>query len=378
MSDLVQEFLGAWESELLQLRANDPLIDLSDSAFIATETELWTDHPTGRQILRELRRIERERGVLALVHFEGLLTWKKSEKSIQTPVFLRECSAINYQLQKIEFEEKVFVNPFISALLQKTLGYNIELEEPTTYIQNLLDTGLFNQYEARTGLANLHPQRYELRKEWEALQNETAYSAALHQIIGDSLLAETGSSKTVLKPISSLDPDQRMAVEKAQNGSAVIYGPPGTGKSVVLSNVLSQIILQQKSALVVADKPVALEVLLGKLAQHQLDHCCVLLNAAQTTAGFYRKLQKQFERLLQNSSQNEDLLLSKPFFGAEYWEQRKQLEREATLDLNTILAFFGAPVQTSARPSKRWQTWLSKRTILENLAPKTRDRKSVV
>jgi hypothetical protein len=74
MSDLVQEFLGAWEAELLQLRPNDPLIDLPDNAFVATETEVWTNATIGRQILKDLRRIERERGVLALVHFEGILT----------------------------------------------------------------------------------------------------------------------------------------------------------------------------------------------------------------------------------------------------------------------------------------------------------------
>jgi hypothetical protein len=371
MSVLVQEFLGAWESELLQLRANDPLIDLSDSAFIATETELWTDHPTGRQILRELRRIERERGVLALVHFEGILTWKKGEKSIQTPVFLRECSAINYQLQKIEVEEKVFVNPFISVWLQKTLGFDIELKDPAAYIQDLLDTKLFSQYSDRSGLANLHPQRYELRKEWEALHAAQSYSPALHQIIGDHHTAEPTKRNTELKPISSLDPDQKAAVEKAQYESEVIYGPPGTGKSVVLSNIIGQAILNQQNALVVADKPVALEVLLGKLAKQQLDHCCVFLSASQTTAGFYKQLQVQFERLLQNSSQHEELLISKPFRGAPFWEQRKQIEHTTALRFDEILHVFGAPVQSSARPTKRWQAWLCKQQLLGNLQPST-------
>ena len=371
MSVLVQEFLGTWESELLQLRANDPLIDLSDSAFIATETELWTDHPTGRQILRELRRIERERGVLALVHFEGLLTWKKGEKSIQTPVFLRECSAINYQLQKIEVEEKVFVNPFISVWLQKTLGFDIELKDPAAYIQDLLDTKFFSQYSDRSGLANLHPQRYELRKEWEALHAAQSYSPALHQIIGDHLTAEPSKHNTELKPISSLDPDQKAAVEKAQYASEVIYGPPGTGKSVVLSNIIGQAILNQQNALVVADKPVALEVLLGKLAKQQLDHCCMILSASQTTAGFYKQLQVQFERLLQNSSQHEELLISKPFLGAPFWEQRKQIEHTTGLRFDEILHVFGAPVQSSARPTKRWQAWLSKQQLIRNLQPTT-------
>jgi hypothetical protein len=318
-----------------------------------------------------LRRIERERGVLALVHFEGSLTWKKGEKSIQTPVFLRECTAINYQLQKIEFEEKVFVNPFISVLLQKTLGFDIELKDPAAYLQDLLDTKLFSHYCDRSGIANLHPQRYELRKEWEALRAAQSYSPALHQIIGDNLTAEPAKHTTELKPISSLDPDQKAAVEKAQYASEVIYGPPGTGKTVVLSNIIGQAILNQQNALVVADKPVALEVLLGKLAKQQLDHCCVFLSASQTTAGFYKQLQVQFERLLQADAHYEASAQQRPFRGAPFWEQRKQIEQTAALRFDEILHVFGAPVQSSARPTKRWQAWLSKQQLIRNLQPTT-------
>ena len=371
MSELVQEFLGAWEAELLQLRANDPLIDLPDNAFVATEAELWTNPNIGRQILKDVRRIERERGVLALVHFEGILTWQKGDKSIQTPVFLRECTAIHHQTQQIVSDDKLFVNPFISVLLQKTLGFDLELKDPAAYIQDLLDTQLFSQYTDRSGLANLHPQRYELRKEWEALHAAQSYSPALHQIIGDNLTAEPAEHNTELKPISSLDPDQKAAVEKAQSESEVIYGPPGTGKSVVLSNIIGQAILNQQNALVVADKPVALEVLLGKLAQQQLDHCCVFLSASQTTAGFYKQLQAQFERLLQADAQHDASTQLLPFRGAPYWEQRKQIEHATALRFDELLHVFGAPVQTSTRPTKRWQAWLSKQQLLGNLQPKT-------
>lgn len=373
MSGLVQEFLLSWEAELLQLRVNDPLIDLPSTAFLSAEANLWADNPTSRQMLRELRRIERERGVIALVHFEGLLTWQKGDKSIQTPVFLRECSTMNHQTQKIEFEEKPFVNPYVSMLLQKTGAADIELTDQAIYIQDLLDTGIFKHYEGSTGLANLHPQRYELRKEWEALTKANSYSAALHQIIGDPLNTPEQSSSWRKSQLSPLDPDQHTVIDQICNGSVVIYGPPGTGKSVVLSNLIGQVINNQQNALVVADKPVALQVLLGKLAQHQLDQCCVFLSATQTTAGFYKQLQTQFERLLQDNSKSEDFELEQPFLGAAFWEQRRQIERESGKNFSELLQVFGPTTQTSAKPTKRWQLWISKQNLLEKLKPTTRE-----
>lgn len=373
MSGLVQEFLLSWEAELLQLRANDPLIDLPANAFIVTEADLWSDNIIGRQILREARRIERERGVIALVHFEGLLTWQKGDKTIQTPVFLRECNVFNHQKQQLDFEEKVFVNPYVSMLLQKTGAADIELIDQAIYIQDLLDTGIFKHYEGSTGLANLHPQRYELRKEWEALTKANSYSAALHQIIGDPLNAPEPSSTWRKSQLSPLDPDQHTVIDQICNGSVVIYGPPGTGKSVVLSNLIGQVINNQQNALVVADKPVALQVLLGKLAQHQLDQCCVFLSATQTTAGFYKQLQTQFERLLQDNSKSEDFELEQPFLGAPFWEQRRQIEHESGKNFSELLQVFGPTTQTSAKPTKRWQLWISKQYLLEKLKPTTRE-----
>ena len=65
MSAMVQEFLQTWESELLQLRPNDPLIDLTGSLFIYAENELWNGEIKGKQLLKECKRIERDRGILA-------------------------------------------------------------------------------------------------------------------------------------------------------------------------------------------------------------------------------------------------------------------------------------------------------------------------
>ena len=185
MSALVQEFLQTWESELLQLRSNDPLIDLTGSTVVCTEQELWDGNANGRQLLKEFKRIERERGVLAMVKFDGLLTWKKGEKTIKTPVFLHECIGFNSQQEKVEFEQISFLNPFLVLEVKKALQLDFQNKERAEVIDQLRSANLFTHYEPTEGFANLHPQRYELRKEWEALKEAPRFSTALHQIIGD-------------------------------------------------------------------------------------------------------------------------------------------------------------------------------------------------
>ena len=366
MSGLVQEFLLSWEAELLQLRANDPLVHLPTNSFIDSETDLWNEHPTGRQMLREHKRIERERGVIALVHFEGLLTWHKGEQVMQTPVFLSECTTLNLQAQKLDFENAPFLNPFISLHLKKNLGIELEQQDPQTTISNLLATGLFTAYSPTIGLANLHPQRYELRKEWEALRKTKTYSSALHQIIGDVTVAE----KVIVGPwqhaqLSPLDPDQHAAIDQIGNGSVVIYGPPGTGKSVVLSNAIGRVMYNQQTALVISDKLVALEVLMGKLAPQELDQFCVLIDDNQTNQQFYKKLQQQFERLLQSQTKKDKLEINQPFIGVGFWLQRQQIEKETGLSLHEITTVFGPPQKSTKSPSKRWQLWLRHQNQLE-------------
>lgn len=372
MSALVQEFLQTWESELLQLRPNDPLIDLTGATYVCSEHELWDGNANGRQLLKEFKRIERERGVLAIVKFEGLLTWKKGDKIIKTPVFLHECIGFNSQKEKVEFEQTSFLNPFLLLEVRKALKLDFQDEERTEVIAHLLNTALFSHYEPIEGLANLHPQRYELRKEWEALKQASYFSAALHQIIGDVESVEEKEQEVfVSNQIGPLDPDQRSAVAQAEFSSTVIYGPPGTGKSVVLSTIMAQALDKGQSALVVSDKPVALEVLVGKMAPNQLDQFCVLLPDSQTLAPFYKRLQQQFEHLLQ-STKPETAQFQNEFLAQKYWTQRRQIEKQTGLPFHQLRTHFEPANIANVRPTKRWENWLLHQKKIEQIDADTR------
>lgn len=372
MSALVQEFLQTWESELLQLRSNDPLIDLTGSTFVCAEHELWDGNANGRQLLKEFKRIERERGVLALVKFEGLLTWKKGDKTIKTPVFLHECISFNSQQEKVEFEHTSFLNPFLLLEVRKALNLDYQDKERAEVIAQFMSSTIFADYEATVGFANLHPQRYELRKEWEALKEAPNFSAALHQIIGDvEIVSATDQEVFYSNQIGPLDPDQRAAVAQAEVSSTVIYGPPGTGKSVVLSTIMAQVLEKGQSALVVSDKPVALEVLVGKMAPHQLDQFCVLLPDSPTLAPFYKRLQQQFEHLLQ-STKPATSQFQNEFLAQKYWTQRRQIEKQTGVPFHQLRTHFEPANNAVVRPTKRWQAWLLHQKELEQFDTDTR------
>lgn len=369
MSDLVRSFVQTWESELLLLRPNDPLIHLSQDNFIEDPEELWAQQTKSKQILKELKRIERERGVIALTRFEGLLSWQKGNKTIQTPLFLFQCNAILNQSKEIILEEGQILNPYLSFLLKKN---EIRIDEklvPSKYIEALLKCGLFYSYEAKIGFANLHPQRYELRKEWEALQLQKEFAPTLHQIVGDSDIKNDHEKSTWdLCQISPLDPDQIAAVDHAGKNSIVIYGPPGTGKSVVLSNIISSALNDGQRVLVIADKAVALSVLQGKLKALGLDQFCMSIHDQKSRKHFFEKLQIQFEYLLQSPTSKFEIKQSKHFRGESFWKEKKRLEAISGLSLETLLKYFKHQANPSTHANKRWINWIGAQDQIKSIS----------
>lgn len=80
-------------------------------------------------------------------------------------------------------------------------------------------------------------------------------------------------SESEIKYISPLDWSQRLVVKSAMMQDLVIEGPPGTGKSQTIVNLIVNLLLQDKTVLVVSEKVAAIEVVynrLGLLREHTL------------------------------------------------------------------------------------------------------------
>lgn len=373
MSELVSAFLQTWESELLLLRHNDPLIHLHSDLFIDEPAALWGNETKAKFMLRALRRIERERGILPLTQFKGLLSWQKGNKTIQTPVFLTACKSIKHAAQAIELEDDATLNPFLGLLLKKNNIVLNDEQTPDQITEQLLNCGLFSGYEPITGYANLHPQRYELRKEWEGLTIATHFSPAIHQIIGDHDQQIDKKSDFQILQISPLDPDQMAAIDQLKFGSTVIYGPPGTGKSAVLSNVISCALFNGKNILVLSDKAVALEVLIGKLSEANLDRFGILLDEKESLSSFYKRIQAQFDFLLALPQQEKASAFSGTYKAENYWQQRRKLEKISNKTLSQLLSIFEPLPQEFGQASDLWLKWLVAENALLRLSEQMRN-----
>lgn len=84
--------------------------------------------------------------------------------------------------------------------------------------------------------------------------------------------------------IRDADSSQQRAIVatlKGQNG--VISGPPGTGKSQTIANLIAEAVARGKTVLFVAEKRAALDVVLNRLKDAQLDHLCLDCHGAELT-----------------------------------------------------------------------------------------------
>ena len=63
----------------------------------------------------------------------------------------------------------------------------------------------------------------------------------------------------------------------ALNQNTIIWGPPGTGKSQTITNILTNVLMFNKTALVVSQKKAALEVLKNRMESLEI-FCLFILN----------------------------------------------------------------------------------------------------
>lgn len=132
---------------------------------------------------------------------------------------------------------------------------------------------------------------------------------------------------TILKGEMPLFPfrfnkSQEEAVEIALNNDfSIIQGPPGTGKTQTILNILINLLLENKTALVVSNSNEAIKNINDKLKEEGLDFLCATLGKKENQREFFGKGNGDEQCLMIGPSQKEKIAKRKQ--NTEEWENIK-------------------------------------------------------
>ena len=237
----------------------------------------------------------------------GTTTWEYKNKIVKSPLILIPCTfKINKIDRKIAFEidnELAFLNPFLvhtwKQLFDIQLDWNAELnwlENKINIEHQIAQFNLF-QFENELYVGNFHHHRFQLVKELENLIQSDETSPLVSQLLGNDIENSLEKIELSNKLLVAADPDQLAVFDAIQQQNVVIQGPPGTGKSHVLTNIIGKSLLAKQHVLLVSEKKTALDVLLKKLSQHDLDSFAYLAHNQSKSSEFVRHLKKSWAKL---------------------------------------------------------------------------------
>jgi len=322
VSPTVKEKIQRLLEDSLQFNANDVLVNIV--AELKKVLSAGVDPNQGyalsvvKKIIDQAKQTERESGINPLCRTTGLIHWEYKQQHISTPILLAPClTKVNKLEQLVTFEsdESVLINPFLVKRLK--LEWDILLpehweteEELFTFLQEK-QLGAIEK-EAHF-IGNFHHHRFEIVKELEELL-QTTLTSDLAQILGDECQTQHEYLELTCQQLFPSDPDQNTVFEIFQETNTVVQGPPGTGKSQVLANLLAKLIFGKRSALVVSEKRVALEVLQKKLSEFQLDDLCFVATSETSSHEFLNALRESWNAIEASTYESKaNLVLSEQY-----------------------------------------------------------------
>jgi Protein of unknown function (DUF4011)/AAA domain len=320
---------------------------------------------TTKENLYKLRKsansIFKEKGVNSLCVAIGTLTWRSTKDKLKDPI-TSPILLIPIEIEKtprkndyklIPTDEKIFFNPSLVLKLKQDYGTIIndviKYENEVLIYEELLDVFCNNE----------DIKKYVNKDKWQV--DETAHIGLFQRVkastIQDFNYLEENISAFTQNPIllglaedrneyvSSVpevildknvncqsvfqvldaDSSQQRVIEAAKEGmSLIIQGPPGTGKSQTIVNIITELIGLKKRVLVIAEKPVALEVIYDRLKRCNLEDIC--LNFSDKKIGDKKYLAKSLNETKALVEQREEEQVSDIFFD-ELLECRQALNK---------------------------------------------------
>lgn len=292
----IRQQINEWREGLLTPNKNDVLLNLipNENAFaiddVYLEEKVFSidENPFLKKVFKQHQTSIKESGSPIFGISKGKISFEFENQTFQMPFLLADAS-IHRNRFNGKFEIKQTEDFYINPLLLNTLSLNELSSEIEEAAQHLEELGLKTTIENGIWVANFHPHRFVLQKEFDAILDAPQFSESLKSLFGESReIEEFSLSDHYLFPS---DVSQQVAIEKVKDNHTVIQGPPGTGKSQVIANLIGKVLGEGKSALLVAEKSVALQVIYDKMKEKNLHHFSVFYHHELKAKQFIRSLQ---------------------------------------------------------------------------------------
>lgn len=269
-------------------------------------------------------RLESDVNSLCLVF--GTVTSVIQSGSIQSPLLIVplnwEYTRINNTLQLELDQEAIEMNPYIKFLYSElnkeslsTIADNLDLQEKLDWvIRQFQNVSLETQFSREIYCGNFHYHRFHMLRELEGIEKSEHKNSLVQQLLGNDF--ET-TKELNLPPdlIYPADVDQKQVFKALNSKNVLLQGPPGTGKSQVLINILGKSLKSELKTLVVSEKRVALDVLVKKLSELQLDPFAFVVHSQTRSKDLLEQLKATWN-LLESSDihSNQNLRLSEQLY----------------------------------------------------------------
>jgi len=348
--------------DVSQFNTNDVLVNIDHTSLLPIQDfssfDKTQEYLPFKSIVSSAKKTEKEQGIFPLCISQGIIEWECKQSVVRTPLFLSpveiEIKKVNNTIRFSVDEEISFINPFLINRLQREFEIKLPIDIVSlAQLIEFLDSNNFKNIQPDTHyLGNFHHHRFEIIKELEELSNEVP-NAAISNLLGDESKVESYELKLNSNLLFPADTDQYAVYETVEKEHTVIQGPPGTGKSQVLSNLLAKLLIENKSAIVVSEKRVALEVLQKKLGQFNLNYLCFIATSETISKDVLKSLKDSWTRLekfdLKNASNLQlseqyiaqlqmqlDLLNQKELIGGISYSQFHELAKECDFECSSF------------------------------------------
>ncbi|VEU75806.1 putative DNA helicase [Mycoplasmopsis maculosa] len=138
----------------------------------------------------------------------------------------------------------------------------------------------------------------ELKKIFKVEFNKNKYKERVNEVIFNP--------KTSIFKITPTNFSQDKAIVSSLNQNTIIWGPPGTGKSQTIVNLLTNILVFEKTALVCSQKKAALEVIRNRMNSLK-QFCLFMLNDKNMNKKAFYEPIKEYLTYLENYNENPSL-----------------------------------------------------------------------